>query len=134
MRRGLLLAGLLTCAAASWVLAGPVPGPMTREQRVPARSGPEDAPKPGVVHLLAEFRGGQRACVIAAGDHKPVVPMSIAIYEKDSKRLVGGTEFVGAEDAPDVVAAIWYPPRDGAYIIQITSDGEEYNDVVVTLK
>src|SRR5689334_21569853 len=36
---------------------------------------------------LVKFRGGQRACVIVLGDHKPIVPVTIEVFD-DKGRLV----------------------------------------------
>lgn len=128
---------LLTClgclALAPLVLAGPLDGPRTFSIRVEAghqTAGGELVP--GRVRFPVEFRGGERACVVAVGDHKPPVEMGITVYDEAARQKLA--EDTGAGDAPDFVAAIWYPARDGKYVIEIRSKGKEYNEVTVTVR
>ena len=86
----------------------------------------------------AKFKGGQRACVIVAGSHKPVVPLVLEIRD-DKGTLVARDEpgkGVSADDAPgnDLCAVIWYPPRDGYYSITIKNPGEKVNPCWVAIK
>jgi hypothetical protein len=115
----------LLAAAGAWFIpasggGGPLKGPHAMSK----------------VHVLAKgqtefeevFQGGRRACVIAVGDHKPVVDIGISVYDA-AKRLV-------AEDngGGDYVAAIWYPPRDAKYKIVVKNDGVEYNEMYIVFK
>ena len=74
-----------------------------------------------------KYEGGRRACVIAVGDHKPPVDISIAVYD-DAKQLVTEVSNV------DFVAAIWYPPREGTYKVVVTNSGLEYNEMYLVFK
>src|SRR4051794_34343473 len=78
-------------------------------------SGPLDGPKrvagldlpggfPGEQTFALAFEGGQRACVILKGDHRPIVNLGIEVYDEE-KRLVAKDDGVG-----DYAAVIWYPP------------------------
>ena len=134
MRRWIPWALLAACAAAPLALAGPLPGPMTLRVRLEAAEqgpGGELIPRKGALRPL-DFRGGERACVIVSGDHKPPVKMTVTIYDEKRTRKIA--EDAGSEDAPDILAVIWYPPRDGKYVIEISHNGKEYNDVVISLK
>jgi hypothetical protein len=82
--------------------------------------------------ITAKFKGGERACVIVIGDHKPVVPLQLKV-EDGSGNLIGEDKNGG-----DFCAVIWYPPRDGEYKIGIavpSIGGEaDFNDLYVSLK
>src|SRR4051812_15247170 len=74
------------------------------------------------------FKGGQRACVVVAGDHEPIVPVSLEIYDKNG--LVTKDDHDPSNDTGekgrlgnDICAAIWYPPRDAEYTIVIKNFG-----------
>lgn len=84
---------------------------------------------PGEVFSFKEtFRGGQRACILAEGDHRPVVDIKIQVFDANGKLV--------AEDADggDYVAAIWYPPRDAEYRISVQHNGFEWNEIRLVLK
>jgi hypothetical protein len=75
-----------------------------------------------------KFRGGERACVIVKGDHKPVVDLGVYIYDEKDRLVAedkGGGEYV---------AAIWYPPRDAVYKVKIHNTGTDFNDCYISLK
>jgi hypothetical protein len=74
------------------------------------------------------FRGGERACVIARGDHKPVVALDVTVYDKD------GAEVAKDASSKDFVAVFWVPPRTAEYRIVVRNHGVEYNDVYVVFK
>ena len=71
------------------------------------------------------FRGGERACVIAVGDHNPRSPTDIRVLDAKG-RLV--TE---SKSPNDSVAAIWYPPVTASYRIEVENHGDEYNIITV---
>ena len=75
-----------------------------------------------------KFRGGERACVIATGDHDPVVNLGLFIYDAQD-RLVAQDEGPG-----DYVAVIWYPPRDAVYKIKVHNTGEQFNKCWISMK
>jgi hypothetical protein len=74
------------------------------------------------------FEGGRRACVIAVGDHKPVVNVGIAVYDQ-ANQLVAEDQGGG-----DCVAAIWYPLREAKYKIVVNNSGLDYNDMYLVFK
>jgi len=120
----------LLAGTAAW--AGPIDGPVTMRRLVEAgHKTSTGAMAPGVLRLSAEFRGGERACVVAVGDHEPVVDMGLVVYDEAGRKVA---EDAGNEAAPDYVAVIWYPPRDGKYVIEIRSAGEIENRVFISLR
>jgi len=125
-----LCAGVAVLALARLGTGAPVKGPYGVREAVRVGGAGEVGGKqtPGTVSLSETFRGGQRACVLLDGDHKPPAPLSIFVYDQ-ANQLV-------AKDESDIdyAAAIWYPPRDGAYRIEIHNFGKDYNDVRVVMK
>lgn len=115
--------GLLATVAASWGHCGPVDGQSAGDHRI-GKAGSEPAAK----EFVLTFRGGERACVIARGDHKPVVPLDVTVYDKD------GVEVAKDASSKDFVAAFWTPPRTAEYRIVVRNHGLEYNDVYVVFK
>ncbi len=78
--------------------------------------------------LEMEFKGGERACVIVRGDHRPVVDLRVTVYDAQGK-------VVAKDDrGGDIVTVIWYPPRDAVYRIEIVNPGEAYNVCYVSFK
>jgi hypothetical protein len=71
------------------------------------------------------FRGGERACVIVVGDHKPPSPMEVRVFDA-KKRLVAETRA-----DTDTAAVIWYPPVTGNYRIEVRNHGDEYNAMMI---
>src|SRR5205807_8018960 len=59
------------------------------------------------------FKGGERACVLVKGDHDPPADLILTVY--DSKEQVVAKD----EDGGDLCAVIWYPPRDGKYVVKV---------------
>jgi hypothetical protein len=108
----------LVLIAVSGGEGGPLKGAHTQKVRIGARSQMEFEEK---------YNAGRRACVIAMGDHKPPVEISIAVYD-DAKELV--TE----ERSVDYVAVIWYSPRAASYKIVVKNTGEEYNEIYLVFK
>jgi hypothetical protein len=132
MRRWFVLAGLQIIGIASSLAAGPIDGPRTFGLTVPAgRQGQGGDILPGRQRVQLDCRGGARACVVAVGDHKPAVEMGIAVFDEAGKKI---TEDAGSGEAPDFVAVIWYPPRDGKYTVEVRSKGLEHNEVTVSVK
>jgi hypothetical protein len=81
------------------------------------------------------FKGGERACVIIIGDHRPVVRLKVKV-EDEKRKLIGEDNYGG-----DFCAVIWYPPRDGTYIIHITvphietdDPSQDFNDLYIAVK
>src|SRR5690349_10098846 len=130
MLRAISFGGVLLLALVTLGHTAPVTGP---EHLVGKRVGAQ-----GSTEILREFAGGERACVIAIGDHKPVVPLKIVVLD-EANRVVAqdeGTDTRIGEQAgnADYVAVIWYPPRRGTYRIVIQNAGVEYNDLYIAIK
>jgi hypothetical protein len=118
--------------------AGPIHGDAQLRRRVEAKGVVTITKEDRQLGHLLKFKGGERACVVVMGDHKPVVPDVLDIRD-DQGRLIGRDEPARGVGAPnalgnDVAAVIWYPPRDGYYRITIESHGVEYNDVYIALR
>jgi hypothetical protein len=118
MKRLFVLVPMLLFITVPGSKGGPLKGAHTLKTQIGAKS-----------HMEFEeaYQGGRRACVIAVGDRKPSVDITIAVYD-DAKQLV--TE----EHNLDYVAAIWYPPRDGVYKVVVSNSGVEYNEMYLVFK
>jgi hypothetical protein len=134
MRRWRLWAGLGIFGMASVALTAPLQGPITLRRWIIQASemGPGGELVPRAKRFKLDFRGGERACVIVSGDHDPIVPVTVAIYEESTQRKL--FEDISSQQAPDIVAAIWYPPRDGHYVVEITNKSKEYNGLTVSIR
>jgi hypothetical protein len=124
MVRVLFPVGLLILALVPPGRGGPVDGTSWSTQRVPGGD-------PGTLQFSKAFVAGQRACVIVIGDHKPVVDVEIKVYDAKGKVVA---EDRGQDPARDFVAAIWYPPRQETYRIEVRSYGKDYNDCSIAVK
>jgi hypothetical protein len=123
MRMLLTLTILLVLPAALGV-AGPVDGQLSMQRQIGGAT--EEGPTP--FEMSMSFRGGERACVGVHGDHDPVVPLDIAVYDKDGKVVAQD------ESQHDFVVAFWTPPRTAEYRIVIRNYGKVYNKVYIFVK
>jgi hypothetical protein len=84
---------LLFVAAA---VAGQIDGgPLSISREI----GPAVGGQPTPYEMTLSFRGGERACVVAQGDHDPVVPLDIAVYDKEDR-------LIAKDESPhDIVSA-----------------------------
>jgi hypothetical protein len=73
------------------------------------------------------FRANQRACVIVEGDHNPKVNLTVKVFDSSGN-------LVASDNKGDFLAAIWYPSRTQEYLVSITSDGSEFNDLDIVVK
>jgi len=78
------------------------------------------------------FKAGERACVIVIGDHNPPVPLHLKVLDAKGN-LIGEDKSVG-----DYCAVIWYPPRDGVYVVSVAvpniSGDANYNILYIAVK
>lgn len=81
----------------------------------------------GTFQLKEAFRGGERACVIARASSEED-DLVIEVLD-DAGRLVAK-----AANSGDLVAAIWYPPRDAVYDIKISSPEGKSKTCYISLK
>jgi hypothetical protein len=103
--------------------ASPVKGGMVKQAKIPG----------GQLASIREiFKGGERACVIVVGDHRPVVPLLLKVEDAQGN-LVGEDKNGG-----DFCTVIWYPPRDGEYRISIgvphIPGEDDFNIVYISVK
>jgi hypothetical protein len=125
MHRAIALTGLVLLLFVAAALAQTVDGPMSISREI----GPAVGGEPTPYEMNVAFRGGVRACVVAQGDHDPVVPLDIAVYDK-TDRLIAKDESQG-----DFVSVCWVPPRTGEYRIVIRNHGAKiYNKVYIFSK
>jgi len=73
------------------------------------------------------FRANQRACVIVEGDHKPPTNLTIKVFDAAGNQ-------VASDSGGDILAVMWYPPRTQDYVVSITGDGDQYNDLDIVVK
>ena len=74
------------------------------------------------------FFANERACIIVEGDHRPVMNLTVKVFDSN-KKLV--TEDTGG----DILAVTWYPPRTEQYTIVVSHDHPtEFNEVDIVVK
>jgi hypothetical protein len=109
--------------------ASPVKGTIAVSRRL---DGSEALP------VTVRFKGGQRACVVVMGDHKPVVPITVEVRDDKGNVVALDEPAKGTERSStpgnDVCAVIWYPPRDADYTITIHNHGEEWNKCWIAVR
>ena len=76
------------------------------------------------------FRGGERACVLAIGSQRDPGKLQVTVH--DEKGNVVAEERAGDSLSGNIVAVMWYPPRDGEYRISVRSPGA--SDCYVAIK
>lgn len=133
MRRRIGWTSLLVLVAAAAAWAGPVNGPPSTEHAIRGASA-EPTPR----EFTVTFQGGERACVIVRGDHKPLVPLDVTVFDKS------GAVVARDDSDRDFLAVFWVPPRTAEYRIVIRNKGKEefqgfkeehkYTDVYVVFK
>lgn len=122
MRRILGLALLLLLAAVPLGLASPLTGAWAKYIEV-GPDGWTDA---------KQFRGGERATVLVVGDHLGTTSLHLIV--KDAKGTVIAEDKGKDQPAGDMVAIIWYPPRDGEYRIELRNPGGAVNKCYIAIK
>ncbi len=131
--RGVLCAvGLVMLSLAPFSLGAPVSGTSWASEQVAGgtvRDG--TVTEPGCLRLIKTYVAGERACVVVIGDHDPVVPIEIKVYD-DKDHLVA--EDRGQGTAKDFAAVMWYPPRQATYRIEVCSFGKDYNKCSIAFK
>jgi len=133
MRRSIGWTSLLVLLAVTATWAGPVNGPPSAEHAI--RCAGEE---PTAREFTVTYRGGERACVIVRGDHKPLVPLDVTVLDKN------GAVVARDESEGDFLAVFWVPPRTTEYRIVVRNKGREefqgfkeehkYTDVYVVFK
>jgi hypothetical protein len=115
-----LLIGVTVVLALAAVEAGsaPVKGARAIKVRVGTRSQ---------TSFEERFEGGRRACVIAQGDQDPSAEVAIAVYDEANQVVV-------EDRGVDFAAAIWYPPRDAKYKVEVKNGGPDVNIIYVVFK
>jgi hypothetical protein len=132
MRRTLFAVGLVVLSLAPLGHGAPADGTAWSLEDIAAgvvRSGV--VTEPGCMHFTKAYVGGERACVVLVGDHRPVVDVEIKVL--DSKKQVVAHDR-GQGPARDFAAVVWYPPREETYTIEVCSYGEEYNKCSIAFK
>jgi hypothetical protein len=84
-----------------------------------------------------KFKAGRKAVVIVKGDHDPIVPITLEVYDDQGKLVARDEPGKGmAQDAlgNDYAGVVWYPPRDGYYTIRIASHGSQYNKCTLSIR
>ena len=121
MRRILALVVLSALISASLGVGSPIGGAWAKYVDVP-----------DVWTDTKTFRGGERATVMAVGENSPGASLTLAVYDPKGKLVA---EDKGKEQpAGDVVAVIWYPPRNGDYRIEIRNSQGRVNRCYITIK
>jgi hypothetical protein len=124
MRRILLSFAVLAAFGVLGLRAGPEEGSLSLAPEV----GPAVEGEPTPFEMKLTFRGGVRTRVTALGDHKPIVPLDVAVYDKNDKLVAKD------ESKRDFITVSWVPPRTGEYRIVIRNYGEVYNKLYIFIK
>ncbi len=134
MRRLLLLSVLAIAALVSRGTSAPINGPEWFKKRVEKASPDPQGGKlqPSSIAFNRTFKGGERASIVAVGDHEPIVPVGIRILDKNGDLVA--QDLGAGEKTADFAGVVWYPPRDGVYTIVILNFGVEYNIVSIAVK
>lgn len=117
--------GLLMVAVLAWPNMGsssPEVGRLS-EEKVTLPPG-----SPGIWERKIKFVGGERACVIIQGDHKPIVDVGIEIQDATGRVVAKDT------GKGDLAAVVWYPPEDGEYNIVVKNPNRLENDCFVMIR
>lgn len=116
-------------AIVSAVSASPVTGSIVHNVKAPAAQKlDEDHVEGEALRFQVEYEAGQRAIAVVEGDHQPVVPVAIQVFDADRK-LVGEHRPKG-----DVAAVVWYPQRRQRYTVLVTNLGAEWNGLTVSFR
>ena len=124
MLRRIIWAGLLALLAGGWAAGRPVDGTVAKAFEIGGAGGGEPTP----LEFTMKFRGGERGCVSARGDHDPVVPLDVTVYDKS------GAQVAHDESPKDFVAVFWVPTRTEEYRIVVRNHGRQYNKVYIVFK
>lgn len=124
MARQIFAAVVIGLMIGSWGEAEPVGGPSARKYEIDGAGDGE----PVAREFAVQFHAGRRACVIARGDHDPVVPLDITVYDPS------GAVVARDESAKDFVSVFWTPPRTAEYRVVIRNHGHAYNILYVVFK
>jgi hypothetical protein len=129
MKALVFVAGLACLLAVADVgTTGPVSGPLSTYRKMDPGSK---------LRFEGAFKGGERACVIAKGDHDPPVKLTITVLEIKKDPATGEKlETLVARDdlGGDLCSVIWYPPRTGRYAVVIASNSGVWNKVWLCIK
>jgi hypothetical protein len=132
MRRILVAIGLTVLLLTPFSSGAPIEGTAWMMVKVPeGRSSDGVVSEPGHLQYNRTFVAGQRACVVAIGDHKPPVDVEIKVF--DAKNQVVAQD-KGQGPAQDFAAVMWYPPRQEQYRIEVYNYGKEYNECSIAFK
>lgn len=124
MIRLIAYAALAILTAAPWGHGGPAQSRPGKYYEIPAARGSE----PTALELSEKFVGGERACVFVRGDHQPIVPLDITVFDKE------GAVVASDESSKDFVAVFWVPARTAEYRIVVRNHGREFNKVYIVRK
>jgi hypothetical protein len=132
MRKALYVVGLAFLSLTPLGRGAPVTGTSWSFEKVaPGTVRNGTVTDPGSLHFPKTYVGGQRAAVIVIGDHNPAVDIEVKVYD-DKNQLVAADR--GTGPAKDFAAAVWYPPRQATYRIEVYSYGTEYNQISIAFK
>lgn len=101
-------------------VAGPVGGRKVVNMEIEAKT---------VFTFFAEFKGRERANVIAIGDGRS--PLLLFAYDTEGNCIARDIELNGT---PDDRTIIWYPPRNQKYKIEVQNTGVVKNTAKIVIR
>jgi hypothetical protein len=87
---------------------------------------------PTVWTTTKKFNAGERACVLAVGDHQERVTLEVNVY--DAKGILVASDKTANLLVGDFVGVIWYPPRAGEYRIEVKNPGSRVNKCYIAVR
>jgi hypothetical protein len=116
----LILCGAILCVKA---VSSPTSGSWQKYEKIDSKAWSQKR----------TFRGGERAAVLAIGDHEDAdLRVQIAVY--DANGVLIAEDKGDGELAGDYVGLIWYPPRDGDYRIDVRHSGAGVSTIYIAIK
>ena len=110
MKRRLLLCALVAMLTFGTVVGSPVDGSLAGTVRIRPNQS---------FNLVKDFKGGERARAIIAGDGSSY--LGLYIYDADANCIAHDDH--GNAETCDKCAVEWYPPQTGRYAIEVRNLG-----------
>lgn len=115
---GLLLVGMVLLADWHTSAGAPIAGRRSLKSKFNSS---------GAIEFKEKFRGGERACVVVRGNNAKD-DLILQVFDPD------GQAVVDVQNKGDLIAGIWYPPRDATYLIKVASREAASQTCYIALK
>lgn len=123
MRRAAITAFLFSLVLAPIGISSPMDGSWGERKEVT----PSD-----VVKISKTYRGGERACVMVVAGQQNAANLHLKVF--DEKGALVAEDKNNSRLAGNFLGAVWYPPRDGAYRIEVQTLGAAASMCYIAIK